>query len=226
VRMPPSCHPSHLVHHPGEASIAASSQTVRILVLAAAASQKFRSSDHCGVQRSAARAAMSTGAPARVRRALMVWRGVQRGTWRAMHRMQLQVADHYESLTALSLFLFIIILHTNSAAQSDKLASQSHPLFDWRSGQNPADRRLSRRPRRWHLHQDGGASQLPAIVIASSWTTARAAAGTGASVLPLQRGRVPRVPLGAGCGWCGRLDRLCYLATGGRRVARRVRVIS
>ena len=43
-------------------------------------------------------------------------------------------------------------------------------------------------PSRWHLHQDGGASQLPAIVIASSWTTARAAAGTGASVLPLQRG--------------------------------------
>jgi hypothetical protein len=60
-----------------------------------------------------------------------------------------------------------------------------HPLFDWRSGQNPTDRRLSRRPGRWHLHQDGGASQLPAIVIASSWTTARAVAGTGASVLPL-----------------------------------------
>jgi hypothetical protein len=96
----------------------------------------------------------------------------------------------------------------------------AHPLFD--SGQNPTDRRLSRRPGWWHLHQDGGASQLPAIVIASSWTTARAAAGTGASVLPLQRGRVP---LGAGCGWCGRRDRLCFLATGGRRESgtRRVR---
>jgi hypothetical protein len=125
VRMPPSCHPSHLVHHPGEASIAASSQTVRILVLAAAASQKFRSSDHCGVQRSAARAAMSTGAPARVRRALMVWRGVQRGTWRAMHRMQLQVADHYESLTALSLFLFIILIQQLSQTSSHR----SHTHF-------------------------------------------------------------------------------------------------
>jgi hypothetical protein len=54
----------------------------------------------------------------------------------------------------------LLLLHsaTSSGDQKSLLQSQSraHPLFDWRSGQNPTDRRglrpLSRRPRRWHLH--------------------------------------------------------------------------
>ena len=80
--------------------------------------------------------------------------------------------------------------------------SQAHPIFYWRSGQNQADCRVNSRPGgeapppgRWHPPTAGYRH--------SRRLDHRACRGrhAGASVLPLQPGRVL---LGAGCGWCGR----------------------